>query len=262
MSYPLTLHFTGSEQCHHGHAFGPATRDHFLFHFVTEGCGIYEVNNRKYEIHKNEGFMIFPGDTTYYKADDLTPWTYHWISFSGQDAARIVSDCGLNYNNHHSIPTQGALTAQIITTIASKATYYTNDVSSKYEQVSDLYKLFSTMSINNAYAIDLEPNYAKQAATYIEENYAYAIKILDLARHIGLERSYLYRLFVEAYGLSPKEYLTHYRLQKAKALLEDSRMPIEEIAYSVGFGNNTLFYRHFSDAFDTTPKKYRQSCRS
>lgn len=254
---PLTLHFCGSEVCEPNYAFGPAIRNHYLFHFVTKGCGTYQVGDKAYKIGKNEGFMIFPGDTTYYKADDKDPWTYHWVSFSGPAALGIIEACGFSYKQHHCLPANSAATAAVIQRITDAAPHYTNDASSYYAQISDLFALFSTMTTTAAESDAVQDDYAEQAAAYIRENYAYAIKIIALAKHIGVERSYLYRCFKEAYGLSPKEYLIDFRLQKAKALLAETNMPIAEIAYSIGFNSNALFYRHFTDAYVVTPGEFR-----
>ena len=47
------------------------------------------------------------------------------------------------------------------------------------------------------------------------------------------------------------------RLSKAKKLLETTKKPISEIALSVGFSNESYFFRLFCKHYGTTPKKYR-----
>lgn len=255
--YPLTLHFCGKEVCAPSHAFGPATRQHFLLHFVTDGCGTYEVSGRRYKVSKNQGFMIFPGDTTFYEADAKTPWTYYWISFSGPATNLLLKSCNLSYNNHLLLPNDGALASKTIQEVVHKASAYTHDVASKYTQISDLFMCFSTLISAPDKEHNAPDNYALQAATYIEENYAYNIKIANLAKHIGVERTYLYRLFKSTYFMSPQSYLIQCRLKKAKALLVYTSMPIAEIAYSVGFSSNALFYRHFTEFYNMTPRRCR-----
>lgn len=73
------------------------------------------------------------------------------------------------------------------------------------------------------------------------------VSIAGLADEFGFERSYLYRIFKQRYGISPKEYLTRIRLEKAKWLLARGHS-VAECAYMVGY----------SDAFSLSKayKKY------
>lgn len=78
----------GHEQCEPGHSFGPATRNHYLFHYVLSGTGTLMADNAKgitqtYNIKSGQGFLIFPGQINTYIADDKLPWEYIWIEFDG-----------------------------------------------------------------------------------------------------------------------------------------------------------------------------------
>ena len=75
----LYLCYCGMEQCAPLYSFGPAIRPNYLLHYVLDGKGYYYVNNEKYEVNKNEGFLICPNVVTFYQADEENPWTYLWI---------------------------------------------------------------------------------------------------------------------------------------------------------------------------------------
>ena len=84
----LTLFQYGREKCSPAHSFGPAARNHYLFHYVISGTGrlfAYDKNGetREYHIKSTQGFMIFPNQITTYVADKDTPWEYVWIEFDG-----------------------------------------------------------------------------------------------------------------------------------------------------------------------------------
>lgn len=75
----LGMYQTGHEQCPSGHLFGPASREHFLFHYVLKGKGTLLCPDssgelKKHVIRENEGFLIFPGCVTTYFADADEPW--------------------------------------------------------------------------------------------------------------------------------------------------------------------------------------------
>ena len=91
----LGLYQFGKEQCEPAHSFGPASRNHYLFHFVISGTGTLMADNSKgetktYQIKSGQGFMIFPRQITTYVADQNLPWEYVWVEFDGLRAKEIV----------------------------------------------------------------------------------------------------------------------------------------------------------------------------
>ena len=90
----LCLCFCGIEVCKSSHSFGPAIREHYIIHYILDGKGIYKVGDKVYNLEKNQGFLICPGDLTYYEADNDDPWTYIWVAFNG-----IKSEQYLKYAN-------------------------------------------------------------------------------------------------------------------------------------------------------------------
>ena len=89
-------------------------------------------------------------------------------------------------------------------------------------------------------------------------NYAKNISIELLSRIVGVDRTYFYRLFKESTKISPKEYLSNLRIEKAKMLLCNSNMNIKEIALSVGFSNYLSFERVFKEKSGVNPTIYRK----
>ena len=98
-SAALCLHFCGWEKCAPGHAFGPAVRRHYLFHFILRGTGFFERGGRRVALEAGQGFLILPGESTFYAASQNDPWEYCWIGFDGADAPRLLRECGLGADN-------------------------------------------------------------------------------------------------------------------------------------------------------------------
>ena len=81
-------------------------------------------------------------------------------------------------------------------------------------------------------------------------------KLLDLARAVGLPHPKLNFCFREVYGSTIFGYLREMRLNKAKALLDEGRMNVTEVAYSVGYSSLSHFAKAFKDHFGTAPGNY------
>ena len=85
-----------------------------------------------------------------------------------------------------------------------------------------------------------------------------AWRIAALAADCGYSRSRFTRLFTEAIGLSPRDYLTRCRMERARTLLAESAMNISEIAYAVGYHDVYFFSRHFKQVVGLAPRTYRE----
>lgn len=84
-----------------------------------------------------------------------------------------------------------------------------------------------------------------------------ATTLAEMAEQAGLEERTLQRRFKAATGMKPSEYVQHLRIGKARELLEFTRRPIDQIAWSVGYEDATAFRRTFHRVLGLTPGDYR-----
>lgn len=97
----------------------------------------------------------------------------------------------------------------------------------------------------------------------IHRNYNTSLTINEIAARHFLSQSMLRRKFVDAIGVSPKQYIIQVRLEEAKRLLEQTNKAIEYIASEVGFTSSSRFYDLFVRMVGVTPLEWRkQSARS
>ena len=127
-----------------------------------------------------------------------------------------------------------------------------------YKFYQKLYLLFSEIMSDQSSENEQKSNYVDLAINYMNLNYAKNISIELLSRIVGVDRTYFYRLFKESTKISPKEYLSNLRIEKAKMLLCNSNMNIKEIALSVGFSNYLSFERVFKEKSGVNPTIYRK----
>lgn len=254
-SRPLILYHCGNEQCKPSHSFGPAIRPHYLIHYILHGQGTYYVNGETYHLKGGEGFLIHPGVTTFYIADDVDPWEYCWIGFDGYDVNTILQNCGLSLTNHvftnHS---NGPLWQCFMSLIQC----FTERKGNEFTYLGLLYQCFSHMYQYSIASTKLDfENYMTKAVDYIHHNYTYEIRITDIAKFLCIDRTYLYKLFMTSLKTSPQQYLIQYRIQVSQKLLKETDLSVTEVAYSCGFKDASSFNKHFRKHLGTTPLKYR-----
>ena len=78
-----------------------------------------------------------------------------------------------------------------------------------------------------------------------------------LAEKCGISEVYFRQLFRERFGISPRQYILELRMQKARQLLTESRLPVQSVAEQCGFTNPYHFSRAFRQATNRTPTEYR-----
>jgi transcriptional regulator GlxA family with amidase domain len=107
-----------------------------------------------------------------------------------------------------------------------------------------------------AQASEHEPLGAVRA--YIAEHPAADLSVPELARRAGLSARQFARVFRDEVGTTPAKHVAAVRLDEARALLERSRLGLDEVAARVGFGSADILRLQFLRSFGITPSIYRQ----
>lgn len=257
----MYLCYCGFEKCESLHSFGPAIRPNYLLHYVLDGKGYYYVDNKKFTVSKNEGFLISPNVVTFYQADEEDPWTYLWIGIHGNKVKTYLNSIGLDQENLIFECDEADLLKGYIMDML-KHHKSTDADSFKIEGL--LYLFFSKLA-ENVKNVSLEDNglssniYVNKAIEFIQDNYHSPIKVHDIAKYICLNRSYLTSIFQKNIQMSPQKFLMEFRITKAAELLYNTDLPIGNIANSCGYSDQLAFSKAFKKVKGVSPKEYRSN---
>jgi transcriptional regulator GlxA family with amidase domain len=86
--------------------------------------------------------------------------------------------------------------------------------------------------------------------------------VARLARVSGVSKAHFARSFRDAFGVPPHRYLLTRRIERAKALLRDTELPITDIAFQTGWNSLGTFGRIFRDITGESPSSLRQRERA
>jgi AraC family transcriptional regulator len=92
---------------------------------------------------------------------------------------------------------------------------------------------------------------------YIADNYGRDLSLADLASVAGMSPFHFAREFKRTIGTTPHQYLIKFRIDRAKALLAESKIPLVEVGFRSGFSHQSHFTRLFHRVTGTTPHSYR-----
>ena len=264
----LGMYQYGYEQCEPGHSFGPATRNHYLFHYIISGTGTLMADNAKgetqtYSIKSGQGFLIFPGQITTYIADQNLPWEYVWIEFDGLRVKEALDLTELSV----STPVYHSHSKDLREQLMNEMLYIVHHAKeSPFHLIGHLYLFldYLTQSAKSKKLVQsskMSDYYIKEAINYIEQNFQNNITIEDIAAVCGINRSYFGKIFRNSIGRSPQEFLLNYRMVKATELLKLTSLSIAEIGSAVGYENQLHFSRAFKTIYGVSPREWRNQHR-
>lgn len=257
----LGLYQYGWERCDPGHSFGPASRNHFLFHYIISGKGtLYGKDFVCFHLKSGQGFLLFPGEVTQYIADSEFPWEYTWVEFDGIKAREYVYRSGLTKDN----PVYNIANGPLASGMMNEMLYIArHSADSSLQLIAHLY-LFLDYFVRSSSSAHLEKEedpasrYVREACVYIERNYQKSMTVADIAEAAALSRGYFSRLFHERTGKTVQEYLIEYRMQRAAELMLTTPLSIAQVANSVGYENPLHFSRAFKNVYGVAPRDWRK----
>ena len=227
----------GYENCEKSHAYGPAIRLYWLFHYVVSGKGTFQIGERKYTLSRGMMFVIPPFMETYYQADAEDPWEYIWVGFSGEPP--------LGMKDTYQIP-------QALRIFENMKASRTMGEGKTEFILGKLWELFALLMAEKK----APPDPVEAAVNMIHAEYMHAITVQNIADRVCLDRTYFSNLFRQRIGISPKQYLLKHRMEQAMFFLQDG-YSITVTAASVGYQDIYTFSKMFKRYFGKAPSHYR-----
>lgn len=247
----------GMNVCHSGHTTGNLVYREYSVHFVLDGRGTYVSCGKKYELEKGNGFIIKPGVPNICTADTEEPWKYIYVVFKGADAQSLVNSCGLDEDN---LSFDFPLDEATLDYFEKMHSACRNNGAKGYDALGYFLLIMSNLvakyNKRNITRFSSE-HYIRLALSYMNDHLSYNITVRDIAKYVGIDRTHLYRIFMNELGKSPSKCLTEERLKLAVGLMEHKELSVNEVAVSAGFYDISHFTKAFAAKYGVSPGKYR-----
>ncbi len=248
---PLKINTIGFSQDAEVTKFGPGQRNLYIIHYVTKGKGCFNGIS----VNEGQGFLIYPGQDEEYYPDPCNPWEFLWV-ISSDNAMKEI------FNRYNSDKNTGIFDFDSVAEVKKIA----NEVVAKNGDILDSLKMLEMyLHILNSHiytklSTQCKTNcetYLEFCVDFIETNIHKKITVEELSDLVGVSQPYLYKIFKNKFNMSIKEYITRYKINRAKKLLIETNMLITEIANSVGYSDVLSFSKAFSSKEKVSPQKYR-----
>ena len=98
----------------------------------------------------------------------------------------------------------------------------------------------------------------KEMISYIQQSFTGEISLKEFGEQFHLSEKYVSQYFKEHFHITLSKYVTYLRLEHAKQLLQNSDIPVTEVAMLSGYQNVSYFIRSFKKTYGVSPLKYRK----
>jgi AraC family transcriptional regulator len=245
--------------------------EHYEFEFILESHGGMMSNDKEYDLVPNDIVFRRPGQTT----QGLPPYKCYAIIFditgdyekkdNNDNSKTVVSYKNpvldlipLIFNTRYSekyIPLFNFIMKEHVNPS------HTSDIVFKINILQIINMLY--YEITNSLEIGSMPmmgqyKYIRKAIEYIKANLNNDINLDELSSNSGLSKNHFLKVFTKALNITPNEYITKIRLEKAKQMLAMTTTPINVISINCGYDNIPYFSYLFKRKIGITPNEFRK----
>ena len=241
---------------------GRALHD-FAIVYLSGGRGWFESKHTpRQRVESGNVIMLFPGIWHRYMPDQKTGWTEHWVCFNGETPRRLAKN-GFFSPEHPVLKISrealflGLFTDVIDAIKGSQPALQQVMASATGYLLSQLYSAEQSGSAgetNVGTAIH-------EAIRRMNGQIGAELDLKALARELKVSYTWFRRSFLQHTGLSPHQYHLQLRIARARTLLSESTLNVQQTAYQSGFESEQYFCRLFKNKTGLTPGQWREQSR-
>lgn len=238
-------------------------RSSYSLHFVLFGRGsIVTGDGTRYNVSKNQAFLLYENEEYSYKPDEKDPWSYIWIDFKGNNIEKLLDACGFDRNK---------ICKRITVDFGEyielmKKLYSAYDASELQQMRCSSYMLLILSKFieqEQDKFVNIKSSVKKKTLReiliYINNNYdSPVLGVKKISEVCGISVSALKRLFAELLDMAPIEYISKYRISIACEKLQTANYDVVSTARFVGYDDVKYFSRVFKEKKGMTPTEYKE----
>ena len=231
-----------------------------VFQYTLSGQGKIEVNGEEYTLSAGEAFLVqIPSSHRYFLPPESNSWEFIHITLFGKEAIKTFELINEKIGYVIAFLPESAQIELLLNIFEAAAE---KNITDAY-QASALGYSFIMELHRFAYNIGTPakkwPESISKAVLFAKKHYHLQIGLDDMVEASNLSKYHFTRLFRKSTNMTPLNYLTMIRIDKALELLRLTQSPIEEIAELVGYSNGNYFSKVFHKRVGMSPSQFRES---
>lgn len=220
---------------------------------VISGEGFVSVGDQSFTVRKGDIYVLPRGKCSRLEPHARHTWQKKYFLLSGSLPVMLLHQFGFSRKYHFP---GGAAVACGTFDILLKL-YKEGHADMHISAAEQLLKLLWNLRYSGAGDKSLPP-LVHRALRSIDLHYEERLELDAIAAEAGISRSHLQAVFKKEMGVSPYEYHLNRKFEKAKELLIQSKLSIEDIAQRLAFRNRFHFSSEFKRRIGIPPGEFRQ----
>lgn len=232
--------------------------DQYVLIYCVDGSGWYVLKGQRYEVKRNQYFILPAGMPHEYGATEGERWTIYWVHFRGEHASvyaegaqkpqEVKAAMNSNISNRNNI------FEEILSTL-----HFGDGIEDLRYASSLLHYYLASLRYLRQYRSTVRYDGVVNAAIhYMKENVERHLTLQDVLDYVGYSSTRFSALFKKETGSSPLAYFNRLKIEYACQMLKITDMHINQICYKVGIEDSLYFSRMFSKAMGMSPSEYRE----
>ena len=228
--------------------------------YITRGKGVFwSESSGTLPIRAGSVFLLFPSVPHRYRPHRKTGWDEHWIGFTGDQAEQLMHKfftpekpmirTGINADLQN-------LFNEACTLVENESFGFRPVIAAK---VMEIMARVHVLSLGEMVRRPANERLIRQTCSLLSEQLPERFDFNTHALEHGMSYSSFRRLFKTFTGLAPNQYLLELKIRKARNLLANTALQVQEIAEECGFESHFYFSRLFKQRTGVSPLAYRKN---
>ena len=250
-SLPLNIRMTGETICDDTIDVVRTKSELTALEFIDSGNGILEINGKRYEIKQNDVFFLKKGTNHHYYSSKENPWHKYWMIFEGPLAEMLI-DTFLPEDTYVFTECE---CKKIINSMIKIFEEFSKDYNRLVDEITvELTRLFVYLKHRRGTkSAGLSDEIRKRLDSGVEQDFS----LDEICDDLGYSKNYIIQVFEKNYGTTPYQYYIQQKIAVAKTYLQNTVLPINEVAERLSFRDQRYFSAWFKNYAGTTPTEYR-----
>ncbi len=230
--------------------------------YIVKGFQFYQVEQEPYPLYGSNVFATYPKEVHSSGVFPSGVCQFFWLQINIIDDIEFL---GLDKNSADFLKKQLAKLPRVFTAdkelgnllmLSFKSLSNDDYFQKKYGQSLLVFALYQMISISKSQKIHLS-SHLEKAVSYIHSHIHQDIALEDVASVSGFSLSRFKVRFKDEIGITPRDYINHIKIQRAKPLLACGKT-VTEVAFSLGFSNSNYFSVIFKKYTGQSPSQYQK----
>ncbi|MGN1160741.1 MAG: AraC family transcriptional regulator [Candidatus Fimenecus sp.] len=251
-SLPLNIRMMGETICDDTIDVVRTKSELTALEYIDDGCGTLEIEGKCVYPQKNDVFFLKKGTCHHYYSSKENPWHKYWIIFDGPLAEMLIHEY-LPQDIYH-FPNCDC--KEIVKNVIEIVKKYREDYK---RMVDEITVEFIRFLVYIKHREDKKPDsladrIRRRLDFYVEQEFS-----LDkICEELNYSKNHIIQVFEDSYGETPYQYYVEKKLEAAKIYLQNTTLPVGEIAERLSYCDQRYFSACFKSNTGMSPTEYRK----